>query len=51
MLAADARIAAPNAFGAFVATSVAGAAAWFDRRDAARAASTDFVEHLMERRG
>lgn len=48
-LAVDARIADPMAFGAFVATSVAGASAWFDRREAARAASIAFVERLMDR--
>ncbi|MBV8367583.1 MAG: TetR/AcrR family transcriptional regulator [Candidatus Eremiobacteraeota bacterium] len=43
-LAADARVRGPHAFGAFVATSVAGASAWFDRRAAARTASVAFVE-------
>jgi AcrR family transcriptional regulator len=46
-LAADARIAAPREFGAFVATSVAGASAWFDRRAAARTASVAFVERSI----
>jgi AcrR family transcriptional regulator len=48
-LAADARVAAPHAFGAFVATVVAGASAWFDRRAAARTASIAFVERLIAR--
>ena len=46
-LAADARSAAPHEFGAFVATSVAGASAWFDRRAAARTASVAFVERSI----
>ena len=40
----------PSAFAAFVATSVAGAAAWYDRRAAARAASIVFVEREIARR-
>ena len=50
MLAADARIASPAEFGAFVAMSVAGAAAWYDRRAAARAASVVLVERELARR-
>jgi AcrR family transcriptional regulator len=50
MLAAGARVASPAAFGAFVAMSVAGAAAWYDRRPAARAASVVFVERELARR-
>jgi AcrR family transcriptional regulator len=50
-LAATARLAAPDAFGAFVATSVAGAAAWFDRRASARAAGIDAVERALAHRG
>jgi len=46
-LANDALIAAPHEFGAFVATSVAGASAWFDRRAAARTASVAFVERSI----
>jgi AcrR family transcriptional regulator len=46
-LAADAQVAAPHEFGAFVATSVAGASAWFDRRAAARTASVAFVERAV----
>jgi AcrR family transcriptional regulator len=46
-LAAAARLAAPHEFGAFVATSVAGASAWFDRRAAARTASVAFVERML----
>jgi hypothetical protein len=49
-LAVAARLASPGAFGAFIATSVAGAAAWFDRRAAARAASVGFVERELARR-
>jgi AcrR family transcriptional regulator len=49
-LATAARLAAPDAFGAFVATSVAGAAAWFDRRASARAAGIDVVERALARR-
>jgi AcrR family transcriptional regulator len=48
-LALDAGVPAPHAFGAFVATAVAGASAWFDRRGAARAASVTFVERLIAR--
>jgi AcrR family transcriptional regulator len=48
-LAVDARVASPHAFGAFVATAVAGASAWFDRRAAARTASVAFVERLIAR--
>lgn len=49
-LASAARLASPGAVGAFVATSVAGAAAWFDRRAAARAASVGFLERELARR-
>jgi hypothetical protein len=49
-LATAAGLASPDAFGAFVATSVAGAAAWFDRRATARAASRGFVEREIARR-
>jgi hypothetical protein len=49
-LASAAHLASPGTFGAFVATSVAGAAAWFDRRAAARAASIGFVERELARR-
>ncbi|MEA2688817.1 MAG: hypothetical protein QOD51_1424, partial [Candidatus Eremiobacteraeota bacterium] len=48
-LAVDAKIAAPHAFGAFVAMTVAGATGWFDRRTAARTASIAFIERLMTR--
>lgn len=48
-LAVDAGIAAPHAFGAFVATTVAGATGWFDRRGVARAASIGYVERLIAR--
>ncbi len=48
LLAVDALVTVPGAFGAFTATSIAGAAAWFDRREAARAASVAFIERLME---
>ena len=43
-------LASPSAFAAFVTTSVAGAAAWYDRRAAARAASVAFVERELTRR-
>jgi len=49
-LAEAARLASPEAFGSFTATSVAGAAAWFDRRAAARAASVSFVERAIATR-
>jgi hypothetical protein len=49
-LGAAARLASPAAFGAFVAASVAGAAGWFDRRAAARAAGVGFVERELARR-
>ncbi|HEY0382853.1 MAG TPA: hypothetical protein VGC72_11715 [Candidatus Elarobacter sp.] len=49
-LAAAARLASPSAFGAFVATSVAGAAAWYDRCAAAHAASVAFVKCEVARR-
>ena len=49
-LGSAARLAAPSAFAAFVATRVAGAAAWYDRRAAARAASVVFVEREIARR-
>ncbi|HYW55226.1 MAG TPA: TetR/AcrR family transcriptional regulator [Dongiaceae bacterium] len=48
-LAADAELRAPHEFGAFVTTLVAGASAWFDRCDAARAASVAVVERLVAR--
>ena len=43
-------LASASAFAAFVATSVAGAIAWHDRRAAARAASVAFVEREIARR-
>jgi AcrR family transcriptional regulator len=46
-LARTANLAAPCEFGAFVATSVAGATAWFDRRAEARAASVAVIERLI----
>jgi hypothetical protein len=49
-LGAAAGLASPRTFGAFVATSAAGAAAWYDRRAAARAASMAFVEREIARR-
>ena len=49
-LAEAARLASPDAFGSFVATSVAGAMAWYDRRTAARSASIAFVERELARR-
>ena len=49
-LGAAARLASPAAYAAFVATSVAGAVAWHDRRGAARAASVAFVEREIARR-
>ncbi|MDP9105742.1 MAG: hypothetical protein M3N49_07395 [Candidatus Eremiobacteraeota bacterium] len=49
-LATAARLAAPDAFGSFVAMTVAGAAAWFDRRAAARAASMSFVDRAIASR-
>ena len=49
-LGGAARLASPHVFGAFVATNVAGAAAWFDRREAARAAAAEFVERQIARR-
>jgi AcrR family transcriptional regulator len=48
-LAVAAELRAPHEFGAFVATVVAGAGAWFDRREAARAASVAVVERLAGR--
>ncbi len=48
-LAVEARIASPHAFGAFVATMVAGAAAWVHRRDTMRNASIAYVERLIVR--
>jgi AcrR family transcriptional regulator len=48
-LAVAAGLAAPGAFGAFVATAVAGISAWYDRRADARAASIAFVEHALAR--
>jgi hypothetical protein len=50
-LGAAARLTPPSTFGAFVATNVAGAAAWYDRRAAARDACVSFVEReLLARR-
>lgn len=49
-LGAAARLAAPSAFGAFAATSVAGALGWYDRRTAAHSASIAFVEREITRR-
>ncbi|HWT04807.1 MAG TPA: hypothetical protein VN224_03550 [Xanthomonadales bacterium] len=49
-LGVAARLASPSVFAAFVAMSVAGAAAWYDRRAAARAASIVFVERELARR-
>ena len=49
-LGVAANLASPSTFAAFVATSVAGAAAWYDRRAAARAASIAFVEREVARR-
>lgn len=49
-LGAAARLASPATFAAFVATAVAGAAAWYDRRAAARSASIVFVEREIARR-
>jgi len=49
-LAQAARLASPDAFGSFVATTVAGSAAWFDRRTAARAASVGFVDRAIASR-
>lgn len=46
-LATDAEMPAAREYGAFVATLVAGAAAWFDRREAARAASVAAVERMI----
>lgn len=46
-LAIAARLPAPREFGAFVTTTIAGAAAWFDRREAARAASIAAVERFV----
>jgi len=48
-LGAAARIASPSVYGAFVAINVAGAAAWYDRRAAARAASSVFIEREIAR--
>lgn len=49
-LARAARLASPSAFGAFAATVVAGAAAWYDRRSAARDGAVAFVERELARR-
>ena len=49
-LARAARLVSPNAFGAFTATIVAGAAAWYDRRTAARDGAVAFVERELARR-
>jgi AcrR family transcriptional regulator len=46
-LAASAELRAPGEYGAFIATVVAGAAAWFDRREPARAASMRAVERMI----
>ncbi len=50
VLANAARLASPSTFAAYVATSVAGAAAWYDRRAAARGAGLAFVEREIARR-
>ncbi|HEX3464356.1 MAG TPA: hypothetical protein VHS78_09950 [Candidatus Elarobacter sp.] len=47
-LAADGGVRAPEEYAAFLATLVAGAAAWFDRVEAARAASIGAVEGMIE---
>ena len=49
-LGSAARLVSPSTFGAFAATIVAGAAAWYDRRAAARAAGVTFVERELARR-
>ncbi|SRR5665213_3280587 len=49
-LALAAALRAPDEFAAFVTTLVAGAAAWFDRRAAARASSLAVVERLAAQR-
>jgi AcrR family transcriptional regulator len=49
MLAVDACVRTPRVFGAFVATTVAGASAWFDRRRESQAASVALVERLIAR--
>ena len=49
-LGSAARLTSPSTFAAFVATNVAGAAAWYDRRAATHAASIAFVEHEVARR-
>ncbi|MDB5028123.1 MAG: hypothetical protein JWO66_1812 [Candidatus Eremiobacteraeota bacterium] len=46
-LASAAGIDAPHEFGAFVATLVDGAAGWFDRREAAHAASVAVVQRFV----
>ena len=46
-LATDAEMPAAREYGAFVTTLVAGAAAWFDRREAGRAASVSAVERMI----
>ena len=48
-LGVAARLASPSTFAAFVATSVAGAVAWYDRRASARSASIAFVEREIAR--
>ncbi len=45
-LAQHAQVAEPRAFGIFIATNVAGAAAWVDYGDEAHAAARTFVERL-----
>jgi hypothetical protein len=45
-LAHRAQLTEPRAFGIFVVTNVAGAAAWVDRRDEAHAVARAFVERL-----
>ena len=49
-LGVAAHLATPSVFAAVVATSVAGAAAWYDRRAAARAFSIALVEREVARR-
>jgi hypothetical protein len=48
-LAVAARLASPAAFAAFITVSIAGAAAWYDRRAPARAACSAFVEREIAR--
>jgi len=46
-LADEARIAAPDAFAALVVTNVAGAAAWYDRRESARTAALATLDAIV----